>query len=78
MSWDEDGECRDIPTVHICGSNDELYPDFGPVINKLCQASEREVLVHEGEHDIPGPKDQVAVDRVARVIKRTIERAETM
>ena len=77
MWWVDDGEVIEIPTVHVWGRNDTLYPTFGPVLSKLCKASEREELVHDGGHDIPGPKDPVTVEKIARLIKRTIERAET-
>lgn len=77
MRWEDDGEVIEIPTVHVWGRNDTFYPTFGPVLSKLCKASEREELVHNGGHDIPGPKDPVTVEKVARLIKRTIERAAT-
>ena len=47
------------------------------MLSKLCKASEREELVHDGGHDVAGPKDPVMVEKIARLIKRTIERAET-
>ena len=62
--------------MHIWGSHDVLYPEFGPVLSKLCKASEREDFVHDGGHEIPGPKNQAVIDSIARLIKRTIERAE--
>ena len=77
MRWEDDGEVIEIPTVHVWGRNDTFYPTFGPVLSKLCKASEREELVHNGGHDIPGSKDPVTVENVARLIKRTIERAAT-
>ena len=77
MWWEDDCEIIEIPTIHVWGRNDTLYPTFGPVLRKLCKASEREQLVHDGGHDIPGPKDPVTVEKVARLIKRTIERVQT-
>ena len=76
MRWEEDGEIIEIPTVHIWGRNDHLYPHFGPVLSNLCRAREKEQYVHEGGHDIPGPRDMAVIERVAMLIKRTIERAE--
>ena len=78
MWWEDDGEVIEIPTVPVWGRNDTLYPTSGPVLVNLTKASEREQLVHDGWHDIPGPKDLVTVEKIARLIKRTIERVETV
>lgn len=78
MRWEDDGEIIGIPTVHVWGRNDRLYPEYGPVLSKLCRGREREEFIHEGGHDVPGPRDPVVVERVAMLIKRTIERAETV
>jgi predicted esterase len=75
LSYDEDGEIIDIPTAHIWGKNDDLYPTFGPVLSKLCAQNEREDFVHDGGHEIPGPKDPKAVARTVQIIKRTLARA---
>ena len=78
MRWEEDGEIVEIPTVHIWGRNDQLYPDCGPVLSKMRRAREKEEFVHEGGHDVPDPRDAAVIERVAMLIKRTIERAETV
>lgn len=73
-----DGEVIEIPTAHIWGSNDMLYPNFGPVLKGLCKKDLREEYVHQGGHEIPGPGDRVAVANAVRIIKRTIDRALTL
>lgn len=78
LSFEEDGELIDIPTAHIWGRHDKLYPTFGPVLSKLCKASEREDFVHEGGHEIPGPRDPAAVAKTVQVIKRTLTRASLL
>lgn len=78
LRWESDGELIMIPTVHVWGANDMLYPDFGPVLSRLCTASHRDDLVHDGGHEIPGAKNPLVVERVARLIKRCIARAETV
>lgn len=78
MRLEDDGEVINIPSVHIWGRNDELHPDFGPVLSRLCRTSQREEHVHDEGHVIPGPKDHVAVQKVTKLIKRTIERAEAV
>jgi hypothetical protein len=74
MNYQANGEIIGIPTVHIWGKYDQLYPTFGPVLSKLCKASDREESIHDGGHEIPGPRDQVAVARTVQLIKRTIGR----
>lgn len=76
MSWQEDGEVIQIPTAHIWGANDHMYPDFGKVLSKLCQEEQKAVFIHPGGHEIPGPKDEHTLQEAIRVIKRTIERAD--
>lgn len=78
MNYKDDGEVIGIPTAHIWGRNDTLYPTFGPVLSKLCKVSEREESIHDGGHAIPGPKDPVAVEHAVKMIKRTIGRAEAL
>jgi len=77
MDFEQDGELIEIPTAHIWGENDRLYPSFGPVLCRLCKEDSRAVYVHKGGHEIPGPKDAFAVDHSVRVIKRAIERSMT-
>jgi hypothetical protein len=70
-----DKEIIKIPTAHIWGANDTLYPDFGPVLRDLSLSDLREEFVHQGGHEIPGPKDRNGVSNSLRIIKRTIEKA---
>jgi len=67
-----DGEAIGIPTAHIWGVNDTLYPNFGP---DLCRKDMREEYKHHGWHEITGLRDKVDVINSVRVIRRTIERA---
>lgn len=66
MWCEDDGEVIEIPTVHAWGRNDTLYPTSNLVPNSLTNPSEREHLVHDGWHDIPGPEDPVMVEKIAR------------
>lgn len=76
MCFEEDGELIGIPTAHIWGANDHLYPTFGPVLSKLCHSGQRADFIHQGGHEIPGPKDPDGVLNAIRVIKRAIQRAD--
>ncbi|KAH6663383.1 serine hydrolase FSH [Halenospora varia] len=67
-----------IPTAHIWGSNDFLYPTFGPVLRDLCLKDTREEYVHQKGHAIPGSQDKTDMEKTVRIIRRTIERALTM
>ncbi|KAH8435315.1 uncharacterized protein LDX57_012946 [Aspergillus melleus] len=69
-----DGEVLDLPTAHIWGRNDHRYA-FGPQLSSLCSSANREVFVHDGGHEIPGPRDPEDVRQAVQVIKRTLARA---
>ncbi|KAG8157921.1 hypothetical protein KVR01_012193 [Diaporthe batatas] len=75
MSFEEDGEVIGIPTAHIWGAHDEIYPTFGPVLSKMCDSSQRATFVHQGGHEIPGAKDPDGVLGSIRAIKRVIQLA---
>lgn len=64
-----------VPTAHIWGQNDALYPDFGPVLSRMCDRETRVVVVHGGSHEVPGSKDPNAVTSAVHAIRRTVERA---
>lgn len=64
----------EIPTTHIWGRNDTLW-GYGPELSRCCKAENREIVVHDGGHEIPGARDPVTLARCLRAIKRTIARA---
>ncbi|PWY83832.1 hypothetical protein BO94DRAFT_586880 [Aspergillus sclerotioniger CBS 115572] len=64
----------DIPTVHVWGLNDLAY-GYGPALSRWCNAEQREVVLHEGGHEIPGPRDPLALARTVQAIKRTLAKA---
>ncbi|KAK9413397.1 putative Serine hydrolase FSH domain-containing protein [Seiridium unicorne] len=74
LDFESDGELIHVPTAHIWGANDQLYPSFGPVLSKLCSRTQRDDFIHEGGHEIPGAKDPDAILKATRVIKRAIQR----
>lgn len=76
LSFEQDGEVIRIPTAHIWGANDQVYPTFGPVLSKLCDSNRRTTFVHQGGHEIPGAKDQGGVIGAIRAIERAIELAD--
>ncbi|MCJ1352681.1 MAG: hypothetical protein MMC33_002665 [Icmadophila ericetorum] len=77
LSFDTDGELIEIPTAHIWGANDQLYPTFGPVLSKLCKKETRAVFIHDGGHELPASEDKQAVGKSLEVIGTTIERAQS-
>lgn len=68
-----DGELIHVPTTHIWGANDRQRPTFGPVLSRLCNAALRTVYVHDGGHEVPGPRDQLALTNTVKAIQRTID-----
>lgn len=76
MDFKHDGELIEIPTAHIWGEADRLYPSFGPVLSHLCKrGGMREIYIHGGGHEIPGPHALDAVAKVVDAVNRTIDRA---
>ena len=72
-----DGEIIEIPTAHIWGEKDSLWPSFGIKLSQLCMHDQRTVFVHKGGHEIPGAKSSEDVAKTVRTINRTIEKAMT-
>ena len=80
---DTDGELIPIPTAHIWGGNDFVWPHDGPVLCGLCKRETRTVFIHNGgheipgsrDHEIPGSTDKVAVSKAIEAIRKTIELA---
>ncbi|KAI0015068.1 serine hydrolase-domain-containing protein [Xylariomycetidae sp. FL0641] len=76
LSFEADGPLIDIPTAHIWGANDQLYPSFGVVLSSLCRPDRKTDFIHPGGHEVPGPKDLDAVLMSTRAINRAIELAK--
>ena len=70
-----DGVVIEVPTVHVWGRNDVLYPTFGPVLSELCKEDVRTVVVHEGGHEVPGTRVPKAVIDAVKAIRRMVEMA---
>lgn len=66
-----------LPTAHIWGSNDKLYPDTSSVLSKLCEDGMKFEFLHEEGHDIPNARAEGALLGAAQVIRRTVDRALT-
>lgn len=64
-----------LPTAHIWGKNDTLWPGTSEVLCELCEEGERTVFVHEEGHDIPGARAKEAVQGSLRAIRRTVDNA---
>lgn len=80
MDFEQDGDLIEIPTAHIWGATDRLYPTFGPVLSNLCKrgGGRREIFIHRGGHEIPGPQSPDAVAKVVDVVNKTMDRAVTV
>jgi hypothetical protein len=74
MNFEEDGEVIFVPTASIWGRNDPL-PWMGK-IDRVCAADQRIVYIHDGVHEIPGPKMKDAVTDCVNVIRRVVDMVE--
>ncbi|KAF2150160.1 hypothetical protein K461DRAFT_281412 [Myriangium duriaei CBS 260.36] len=68
----------DIPTAHIWGINDDLYPEAGKVLSRFYRDDWSTVFVHKGGHEIPGVKSQQDLLGSVKAIRRAISRELTM
>ncbi len=64
-----------LPTAHVWGRNDTLWPGSSEVLCELCEEGERSAFVHDEGHDIPGTRAKEAVQGSVRAIRRTVDRA---
>lgn len=64
-----------LPTAHIWGSNDKMYPGKSESLYGLCPEEERSKFCHEEGHDIPSARAKEAVLGAVRAIRRTVDRA---
>lgn len=73
LDYTSNGEVIQVPTAHIWGANDQNSPTFGRVLSKLCKAALRTVCVHNGGHEVPGPRDQAALNGTVMAIQKTVD-----
>lgn len=64
-----DGEIIRIPTAHIWGHGEQ---DEAPGLAGICDAASKQVYIHEGGHEIPGTRMDVAVKSVVQIIRRVV------
>ena len=74
----KDGKQLKLPTAHIWGANDKLYPGTSVSLSNLCDEGMRCIFVHEEGHDVPNARAKETVLNAARVIRRTVDRALTV
>jgi hypothetical protein len=71
----ERGVLLHLPTANIWGRNDLLYPNTSKVLSALCRPDWKTEFVHEGGHDVPGPKAKEDLLGCVKAIRRTVDRA---
>lgn len=69
------GPLLTLPTTHIWGRKDMEFKRDSEMLASFCDESQREQFVHEKGHEIPGSRAHEDLQRCARVIRRTIEKA---
>ncbi|KAF4345873.1 EF-hand calcium-binding domain protein [Fusarium beomiforme] len=60
----------DIPTLHVLGSQDPFF-DFGKAVIDLCDGKKREVLIHDGGHEVPRLED--CASKIALLLENVVE-----
>lgn len=73
-----DGKLLNLPTAHIWGANDELYPGTSLILSKLCDERMRCIFMHEEGHDVPNARAKDAVVGAIRAIRRTVDKGLTV
>ena len=75
LDLDMEGETITIPTTHVWGHNDKVWPGRALKLSKMCKKKGRTVYIHDGGHDIPGSKSKAAVIGIVHAIRRTVDSA---
>ncbi|KAM0347522.1 hypothetical protein ACHAPZ_011287 [Fusarium culmorum] len=60
----------DIPTLHVLGRKDPFF-DFGKAVIELCDSKKREVILHDGGHDVPRSQD--CISKIALLMETVAE-----
>lgn len=75
LDMEMEGEKISIPTTHVWGSNDQIWPGRAIKLSEICKEKGRTIYIHDGGHDIPGPKSKAAVTNIVHSIRRTVDSA---
>ncbi|KAF2811142.1 uncharacterized protein BDZ99DRAFT_562088 [Mytilinidion resinicola] len=75
LNAEQDGVLLRLPTAHIWGTNDALYPDTSEYLSQLCDPESRAVFLHEEGHNVPSGKAREAVLGASKAIRRTVDKA---
>lgn len=75
LHQERNGELLKLPTAHIWGRNDNLWPGTSQILSGLCEVSSRFIFVHDEGHDVPSARSREAVLGAVRAIRRTIDLA---
>lgn len=70
-----EGEAIPIPTTHVWGSKDQVWPGRARKLSEICRTRGRTIYIHDGGHDIPGSKSKAAVTNIVHAIRRTVDSA---
>lgn len=66
-----------LPTAHVWGRNDSVWPGSSEKLCALCQDPHKKVYIHDEGHSIPSGREE-AVQGCVRVIRRVIDQAELL
>ncbi|KAB8300443.1 hypothetical protein EYC80_000615 [Monilinia laxa] len=68
-----DGDLLKLPTVHVWGRQDLMWSKESENLSRLCDSHSRMICIHNGGHEIPGPRLGNSVAEAVRAIRRTID-----
>lgn len=63
-----------LPTAHIWGRNDTLWPGTSEVLYALSDPQLSSVCLHDEGHTIPAARSKNTVSEAVKVIRRTVNR----
>jgi predicted esterase len=64
-----------LPTAHIWGRNDTLWPGTSDVLYALSDAKLSSIFLHDEGHSIPAARSKQAVSGSVKSIRRAVDRA---
>ena len=64
-----------IPTIHLCGINDEFRSQSLQLFD-LCESNSREIFNHDGGHEVPMKSDETT--KVADLFTKAVMNSQTL
>jgi alpha-beta hydrolase superfamily lysophospholipase len=69
LGLDKQQAAIQLPTAHIYGATDDTAPTGGEDLARVCEASFRTVVIHQGGHEVPRKE---SLTEAVHAIRRTL------